>query len=48
MIKLIIVLDVGLITTFIPPNASATGPYSPSASNAKLSIPIRIVVYNNS
>ena len=39
--KFIIVLEVGLITTFIPPSASATAEYSPSASNAKLSIPIR-------
>ena len=38
--KLIIVFDVGLITTFIPPNASATTEYSPSASSVKLSIPI--------
>ena len=37
----IIVLEVGLITTFIPPKLSATILYSPSASNAKLSIPIR-------
>ena len=28
-------------TLFIPPNASATTAYSPSASSAKLSIPIR-------
>ena len=36
-----IVFDVGDIVTFIPPNASATIPYSPSASSAKLSIPIK-------
>ena len=35
----IIVFDVGLITTFIPPKLSATIVYSPSASSAKLSIP---------
>ena len=39
--KLIIVCEVGLITTFIPPKLSATIVYSPSASNAKLSIPIK-------
>ena len=38
--KLITVFDVGLKTTFIPPNDSATIWYSPSASSAKLSIPI--------
>ena len=37
-----IVFELGLIVTLTPPNASATGPYSPSASSAKLSIPIRI------
>ena len=37
---LIIVFEFGEITTFNPPSASATIPYSPSASNAKLSIPI--------
>ena len=36
----IIVLELGLIVTLIPPNASATDLYSPSASSAKLSIPI--------
>ena len=39
--KLITVLEFGLITTLIPPSASATTPYSPSASSAKLSIPIK-------
>ena len=39
--KFITVFEFGLITTFIPPKASATTPYSPSASNAKLSIPIK-------
>ena len=38
--KFIIVFELGLIVTFIPPSASATTPYSPSASKAKLSIPI--------
>ena len=37
---LIIVLDVGERTTFIPPKLSATMLYSPSASSAKLWIPI--------
>ena len=40
--RLIMVLEVGLITTLTPPNDSATEPYSPYASKAKLSIPIRI------
>ena len=40
--KLIIVFEFGLITTFIPPKLSATIVYSPSASSAKLSIPIKI------
>ena len=39
--KLITVLEFGLNTTLIPPKLSATILYSPSASNAKLSIPIR-------
>ena len=39
--KFIIVFELGLIVTFIPPRASATTPYSPSASSAKLSIPIK-------
>ena len=34
--------EFGLNTTFIPPSDSATIEYSPSASNAKLSIPINI------
>ena len=38
--KFITVFELGLITTFIPPKLSATIVYSPSASNAKLSIPI--------
>ena len=38
--KLITVFEVGLITTFIPPKLSATIEYSPSASSAKLCIPI--------
>jgi len=38
---LIIVLEFGLIVTLTPPKASATTPYSPSASSAKLSIPIK-------
>ena len=37
---LITVFEVGLKTTFIPPKLSATIVYSPSASSAKLSIPI--------
>ena len=37
---LIIVFEFGEITTFNPPSASATTPYSPSASSAKLSTPI--------
>ena len=36
----ITVEDVGESTTFIPPKLSATILYSPSASNAKLCIPI--------
>jgi len=38
--KLITVLEFGLNTTLIPPKLSATIWYSPSASSAKLSIPI--------
>ena len=38
--KFIIVFELGLNTTFIPPRLSATIEYSPSASSAKLSIPI--------
>ena len=38
--RLITVLEFGLNTTLIPPNDSATMVYSPSASSAKLSIPI--------
>ena len=37
---LMTVFEVGLNTTLIPPKLSATILYSPSASNAKLSIPI--------
>ena len=40
--KLITVFEFGLSTTFIPPKLSATIEYSPSASNAKLSIPINM------
>ena len=39
--KFITVLEFGLITTLIPPKLSATIVYSPSASKAKLSIPIK-------
>ena len=39
--RFMIVFEFGLIVTFTPPSASATTPYSPSASSAKLSIPIR-------
>ena len=39
--KLITVLEFGLNTTLIPPKLSATIEYSPSASSARLSIPIR-------
>ena len=38
--KFITVLEFGLSTTLMPPKDSATISYSPSASSAKLSIPI--------